>query len=292
MITTVIRGGLGNQLFQYASAYSLSKRLNQPLTLDISFFPKQTLRGYKLDSLKLKNHLLSNGEKDGLLKSAYKNKNINGLIRRSPFKTLPVKNGKYLIDHAGSFTPEFFRIQAENIFLNGYFQSEEYFSEAREYLLDQFQPNYEAEQEFKDILCDVVNENTVAVHVRHGDFAKFDGSSYHFILDIKYYELAIAKIRERVNNPVFFCFSDDIEWVKQNIVGTEDFHFVSLRSSHADIDELMLMKKCNHIITANSTFSWWAAWLNEHDDAIRIVPDKAYGNDHMIPDGWIKVSVE
>lgn len=292
MITTVIRGGLGNQLFQYASAYALSKRMGQPLTLDISFFPKQTLRGYKLDKLKLADHRVTNGEDDGCLKRAYKDKNINGLIRRSPLKTLPVRKGKYLIDHAGSFTPEFFQIQAENVFLNGYFQSEEYFREVRENLLKQLQPAYEAEQDYNDVLREVESDNTVAVHIRHGDFAHGDGSAYHFVLGVKYYERAIAEISKKVSNPTYFCFSDDIEWVKKNIGGTDDFHFVSLQTSHADIDEMMLMKNCNHIITANSTFSWWAAWLNDHEDAIRIVPDKAYGNNHMIPDGWIKTPVE
>lgn len=79
--------------------------------------------------------------------------------------------------------------------------------------------------------------------------------------------------------------------MKKNIGGSEDFCFISLKTKHADIDEMMLMKHCNHIITANSTFSWWAAWLNENKDAFKNVPDKPYGNFHMIPKTWIKIPV-
>ena len=91
---------------------------------------------------------------------------------------------------------------------------------------------------------------------------------------------------------MFFWFSDDIDWVKQNFGERENFRFVSLHTKHADIDEMMLMKNCKHIIAANSTFSWWASWLNEHKDALHICPAKRYGNLHMIPENWIKIGVE
>ncbi len=292
MVTTVIRGGLGNQLFQYASAYALAKRLDQPLTLDISFYPKQKLRGYKLDKLNLQKHDVSIGKYDGLLMRAYKNKNVNGLIRRSPFKTMPIKKGKYLVDHAGSFTPYFFSIDSDNIFLNGYFQSEEYFRDVRRELLIQLTPSYEVEQEYTCVLDDIKAVNSVALHVRHGDFSAGNDKGYHYVVDKEYYKHAVRIIKQIVEKPFFFCFSDDIEWVRENIRGLDDFRFVSLHTAHPDIDEMMLMKNCKHIITANSTFSWWAAWLNENKEAIRIVPDRAYGNDHMIPASWTKVKVE
>ena len=99
-------------------------------------------------------------------------------------------------------------------------------------------------------------------------------------------------ISEIVETPVFFWFSDDMEWVKAYIGNSLDFQFVSIKTSHGDIDDMMLMKNCKHIITANSTFSWWAAWLNDHKEAIRIVPEKAYGMDGMIPDSWVKMGID
>lgn len=291
MIKAVIRGGLGNQLFQYAAAYAIAERLNQPITLDISFYPTQTLRGYKLNKLKLTNHLVAYGKEDFFIEKIYKNKYVNGLIRRLPFECLPIKNGKYLVDHAGSFTPTFFDIVSENIFMNGYFQSEEYFKNVRKSLIEQIAPNYPKEEEYARMLDKILTVNSVALHVRHGDFLADDNCDYHYILSIDYYKKAIEIIKKEVSNPVFFCFSDDIDWVKNSIVN-EDIQYVSLKTTNADIDEMMLMKNCKHIITANSTFSWWAAWLNENENAIRIVPEKPYGNAYMIPENWIKIPVE
>ena len=292
MITAVIRGGLGNQLFQYASAYALSCRLHQPLRLDTSFFPQQNLRGYKLDKLKLAEHLETDGCKDGFFEKIYKNRKANGLIRRiNAIKMLPIKKGKYLIDHAGSFTESFFSIDKGNIFLNGYFQSEEYFQDYREDLLKQIVPVYEQDKVYKEFLAEIQKVSSVAVHIRRGDFVKGDGFAYHYILEREYYLKAIQIIISKIETPVFYCFSDDIEWVKENIGSSGTFKFISLTTPNADIDEMMLMKNCKHIITANSTFSWWAAWLIENSNAIRIVPDKAYGNNHMIPRGWLRIEV-
>lgn len=289
MITVVIKGGLGNQLFQYASAFSLANRLNQPLALDISFFPAQTLRGYKLDKLSIGPTVNVNPDMS-LGMQFFKNRYINQLVRRSKkLKQIKLGNGTtYLVELAGSFVPDFFKIEAQNIFMNGYFQCEDYFRDYRTEILKAFTPSYQPEDEYLKTLEMINESNSVAVHVRHGDFTKGDRTIYHYILGEDYYTKAIQYMRERIDNPQFFCFSDDIEWVKQNIGRTEDFHFVTLQTSHADIDEMMLMKNCNHIITANSTFSWWAAWLNEHEDAIRIVPERPYGPDKLIPADWIK----
>ena len=287
MIKAVIRGGLGNQLFQYASAYALAKRINQTLALDISFFPKQTLRGYKLEQFQIEEHdVCDHG--DGLLEKIYKNKYFNGIVRRSGITQLPIRNGIYFLDPAGGYAERFFSIQAPNVLLNGYFQSEEYFEEYRSDLCRQLVPKYEADRETNEILQEIQTSNAVAVHVRHGDFEK-DYSKYHYILDETYYMNALSEMRVKVENPSYFCFSDDIEWVKEHFSELTSARFVSLHTTHPDIDELMLMKHCKHIITANSTFSWWAAWLNENKDATIIVPNKAYGNSHMIPKTWMKI---
>lgn len=287
MITAIIRGGLGNQLFQYAAAYSLARRLNQELMLDITFFPKQTLRGYKLDKLQLDSHLISVGENDDMFTKVYKNKYVNGVIRRSGLKTLPIARGRYLIDKAGSFTPEYFDIQAENILLNGYFQSEEYFINFRDAILRQFQPVYKRDAEYLETEMMINNTNSVAIHVRRGDFVNKDGSAFHYILGINYYLNAIAYLRDIIDRPVFFIFSDDINWVKNYFPKDISVHFVSLSSKNADIDEMMLMKTCKHMISANSTFSWWASWMNVNENAIHIAPQKQYGNEKMIPEKWI-----
>lgn len=196
----------------------------------------------------------------------------------------------YWLETKDEWQPDFFTIDESNLYVDGYFQSENYFKQYRTDLLKQIQPKYDPEDEYLRELEEIRNCNSVAVHVRRSDFKK-DNCAYHYLLDETYYEKAIQRIRKLVENPVFFWFSDDIDWVKQNFGEKENFQFVSLHTQHADIDEMMLMKNCKHIIAANSTFSWWASWLNEYADALHICPAKRYGNLHMIPENWVRIAV-
>jgi len=293
MITMRIKGGLGNQLFQYAAGYSFAHRLNQNLQLDICFFPKQTLRGYKLDKLKISAYATISETSKGI--SALKGKYLNKALRILRIARIPVGiKSKYLLETGSCIMDFFFKDSPENAYLDGYFQSERYFKEYRIDLLRQFTPAYEPEKEYLEALGKILSCNAVAVHVRRGDFlyAQNDTNPRHYLLGKRYYDNALRYMTEHVAEPMFFWFSDDIAWVKQNFGERDNFHFISLKTKHGDIDEMMLMKNCRHIIAANSTFSWWAAWLNEHEDAIRTVPAKRYGNIEMIPETWIKIAVE
>lgn len=293
MITVRAKGGLGNQLFQYATGYSLAKRLGQEVSIDISFFPKQTLRGYKLDKLNLDK--ISTDEKQSATIKVLKNRYLNKVLRKLNKSVIRLgKSSIYLLECRSDLVKAFPEINAENIYLDGYYQSEQYFGKHKKDLVRQFTPNYPSEAEYKAALAEIKDCEAVAVHVRLGDFlsAQNDPNPNHYLLGEQYYHNALKYVTEHLENPVFFWFSDDIDWVKKNFGEKEKFHFVSLHTKHADIDEMMLMKNCKHIIAANSTFSWWASWLNEHEDAMHICPAKRYGNLYMIPDGWIKIAVE
>lgn len=293
MIIIRIKGGLGNQLFQYAAAYSLAKRLNQKLELDSSFFPQQTLRGFKLGQMNIS--CADVAEDQSSIIELYKNKYLNKVLRKIDIRILPCGRGKkYLLETRSDIIPEFFSISQSSIYMDGYYQSEEYFDTYKKELIGQFTPNYPSEQEYEDVLSKVSNCKSVAVHVRRGDFlsAQNDSNPNHYLLGKRYYQNALKYVNEHLENPVFFWFSDDINWVKKNFGEKENFHFVSLHTQHADIDEMMLMKNCKHIVAANSTFSWWASWLNSNEDALHICPAKRYGNLHMIPENWIKIAVE
>lgn len=293
MITVRAKGGLGNQLFQYATGYSLAKRLDQEVSIDISFFPKQTLRGYKLDKLSLDK--ISIDEKHSVKINALKNKYLNKVLRKLNKSVIRLgKSSIYLLECRSDLVKAFPEINADNVYLDGYYQSEQYFGKYKEELIRQFTPIYPSEEEYKATLADIEGCEAVAVHVRRGDFlsAQNDPNPNHYLLEEQYYHNALKYATEHLDNPVFFWFSDDIDWVKKNFGEKENFRFVSLHTKHADIDEMMLMKNCKHIIAANSTFSWWASWLNVHENAMHICPAKRYGNLYMIPDGWIKIAVE
>lgn len=292
MVTIRIKGGLGNQLFQYAAAYSLATRLNQKLELDSSFFPQQTLRGFKLGQMNV-----CYADIAGIQSSAielYKSRYLNKALRKANIRVLPCGEGrKYLLETRSDIVPEFFSISQANIYMDGYYQSEEYFDGYKKELIEQFTPNYPSEQEYEDVLSKVIGCESIAVHVRRGDFlsAQNDPNPNHYLLEERYYHNALKYVNEHLKNPKFFWFSDDIDWVKQNFGVKENFQFVSLHTKHADIDEMMLMKNCKHIIAANSTFSWWASWLNTNERTLHICPARRYGNLHMIPNNWIRIEV-
>lgn len=288
MVTVRIKGGLGNQLFQYATGYALSQQLNQPLQFNPSFTKNMTFRGYELPELNLSTNaaVMDNDlpVKVRLLKNMY----LNKLLRVIQVNRIRYRGGIYWLESGDISWQVLCANKAENIYLDGYFQNPLYFDKYRDGLLKQMTPGYVCEPSYVEVLKEINRCTSVAVHVRRGDFKK-ENKGFHYILSEQYYKNAIRYSRMHIQNPTFFWFSDDIEWVKQNIGNEPDFRFVKIKTSHGDIDDMMLMKNCQHIITANSTFSWWAAWLNEHKGAIRICPAKKYGNEQMIPKDWIKL---
>ena len=288
MIVMRIKGGLGNQLFQYAAAYAISKRLGQPLEFDPSFTANMTNRQYKLPQLCVKSSDVVDIDKLPKAVLHLKNIYINKIFRILNISRYRCGNYLYLLEARDRLLPDFFTINDSNLYIDGYFQSEEYFKEYRKDLIAQLCPKYKPEKEYVEALNTICGCNSVAVHVRRSDFKK-DNCSYHYLLDEEYYKRAISEMGKRLEFPVFFWFSDDMAWVKKHIGMSPDFRFIQMKTKHGDIDDMMLMKNCNHIITANSTFSWWAAWLNEKENVIRVVPQKPYGMNEMIPEGWIKV---
>ena len=243
MVTIRIKGGLGNQLFQYAAAYSLAKRLNQKLKLDSSFFPQQTLRGFKLGQMNVSCADIA-GVQSSLVE-LYKSRYLNKALRKANCRVLPCgSKKKYLLETRSDIVPEFFSISQTDIYMDGYYQSEEYFETYKKELIEQFTPNYPSEQEYEDVLSKIIKCESVAVHMRRGDFlsAQNDSNPNHYLLGEQYYHNALKYANEHLENPVFFWFSDDIDWVKQNFGEREYFRFVSLHTKHSDIDEMMLMK--------------------------------------------------
>lgn len=287
MIIIRVKGGLGNQLFQYAAGCSLAERLNQKVLIDTSFFAGQSLRGYRLSSLNIENNELYGNEK--IRYEILKNRYINKALRMGKIGKVAIyKNSCYLLETRPDIMEDFFTLEEDNIFLDGYFQSEEYFKNSRIQLVKQFTPRYSPQGREAEIGSQIESVNSVALHVRRGDFTN-EKSKFHYLLSKEYYDDAINYMASHVESPVYYWFSDDIDWVKSCFGEQYNFKYISLQTQNADIDELMLMKRCKHIVTANSTFSWWGAWLNINPLGIKIAPKKRFGNKKMIPEEWIKL---
>ena len=182
--------------------------------------------------------------------------------------------------------------------LEGYFQSEKYFAHCKKLVLAQLELNYKHQNTVNELYSEINPNNleTIAIHVRRGDYVTNAGTNeYHGVLPLTYYENAIEvanSSRKLLNQPLFVVFSDDIEWCKQYFKSELlNIHFMEQNGAVID---LFLMAKCDHQIIANSSYSWWAAWINQNPDKIVIAPEYWFkggprNTDDLIPESWIRI---
>ena len=290
MIIVQLKGGLGNQLFQYAAGLSLATYHNVPLKVDISELkaPDEeigTLRHFELQYL-VKTPAIA------------VDKEIKELTDQNPFfkyyqKFLPSFKRKIYNEKKFAYDVNFFK-SGPHTYLKGYRQSEKYFLLIRKEIRNilQFKPDVIKNVAEFGLQLKVID--SVSIHIRHGDYMNPALQNYHGIIPLAYYENAIRKITATLQNPVFFVFSDNINWVKKNLQLPSTAIFVSDNISQDHYEDFFLMSQCKHNIIANSSFSWWAAWLNENPGKIVIAPERWFGNAQnntrdLIPPNWVKL---
>lgn len=291
MIIVKLTGGLANQMFQYACGRFLSLKNNDELKLDLSFYqkdlPSVTKRDFELDVFNIKAQVATGAE---IKKMAIQNIFVNKVLRRLPF--LCFLNKKLVIENSFNFHPEVLEKKGD-LYLDGYWQSEKYFKQVENIIRQDFtlKDNLMSLLD-KNLLDRIKSINSVAIHVRRGDYVKNQAiNQVHGTCPLGYYKKGIELIASKVVNPEFFVFSDDIVWCKENIKINFPIHFVEGNKSYED---LILMSKCKHNIIANSSFSWWAAWLNLNPQKIVIAPnrwfaDKKIDTRDLIPESWLKI---
>lgn len=207
-------------------------------------------------------------------------------------------NSRVIVREHGNFpyNKEFISKSKKNTYLRGLWQSELYFKEIDATIRKDFvfkEPMEGKNLELAQWLSKV--DNTVSLHVRRGEFAKDPGYSQSIgTCDMDYYERAINHMNEHVKDAKYIVFSDDIEWSRENLPLGKDEIFVDYNMTSHHYRDMQLMSLCKHNIIANSTFSWWGAWLNANKDKIVIAPVKWFaGFDHdtkdLIPDQWIRL---
>lgn len=292
MIITNVIGGLGNQMFQYAAGRALAYKRNTDLLLDTRMFQRYRLRSFELDKV-FNIHSRSATDREIRQVVGWKaNKFIDRLLRDPWFIFLRGKN--YFIEPVISYVKEVHSLPAD-CYISGYWQSAKYFYDIKELIQAEFtfkQPlvgnNFDIAEKIKSI-------NAVSLHVRRGDFVSNSlTNATHGTCPTGYYDKAMRYIEKYVSGPVYFVFSDDMDWVKENIRINNEYYFIDHNSGLESFNDMHLMSICKHHIIANSSFSWWGAWMNPASDKIVIAPDKwfrvesADSSDH-VPASWVRL---
>ena len=179
-----------------------------------------------------------------------------------------------------------------NKFVSGCFEDPIYFDEIREILLAEFTPKKDLLQKNREMMCNIQQTNSICLSVRRGDFeSNAEVKKLQSVCDRKYFEEAIQVIKNNVKNPVFFMFSDDIEWVKNNIYTGCVTYYED--GTDPVWEKLRLMSACKHFVVSNSTFSWWTQYLSKSENKIVVSPSRWFNNDYespLIGKDWIKIS--
>jgi len=296
MIVVRLMGGLGNQMFQYAAGRALATRHATVLKLDLSFLertpPGTTVRNYLLDRFPIVAERAVPSDfpclEDKPLSVA--TRAWNALLRVTGRQC-----GTVLLDFDHNFVDSFFSAPKHS-YLVGYWQSEGYFRNIRHLLLREFATDSVLGDVNPETVRAITTTCSVAIHVRRGDYVGTGGSaSFHGICSLDYYRRAAVAMAKSIYCPNFFVFSDEPEWVRENFELSYPYTIVDRNQDDDPVGDLGLMSLCKHHIIANSSFSWWGAWLNENPGKKIIAPSRWFaGGDHIhsekiIPEAWIRL---
>lgn len=281
MIITRLKGGMGNQMFQYALGRALSLKYATSLGLDVSFYdPKfPSRRQYDLNIFNITGKILDKNE--------------------IPFKYRLFHNIKILeklVKHKGKeksfpFDPEVFSLKG-NLYLDGYWQSPKYFAGFEEVIQKDFALKNPLRDNVKALAEEISNTKSLCIHVRRGDYV---GNKAHEVITNEYYEKGIRYISGKTSIEKIYVFSDDVEWCKNNLKFEFPTMFVGNEYAGEKGEEHMfLMSQCKNFIIANSSFSWWAAWLSNYKEKIIVCPkqwfpDVSINTSDLIPSEWVKI---
>lgn len=295
MIIVRLSGGMGNQMFQYALGRTLSLANGVPLGLDLSFLLDRTphpswqhftFREYDLSIFNIEAEVIPRKRIPFLYRWHFSGRIMLYVdaLRRRFFKT-PGNEKSFRFDPCVlSLGP--------NAYLEGSWQSPKYFADIDDVLRRDFTMKDALPESTEALLSQIKNSNSVCIHVRRGDFV---GNSFHGVASLAYYRESLARLRELVQIDTLYVFSDDIAWCEKNLSLPLPTVFVSdeYRGEKAR-GHFALMVGCRHFIIANSSFSWWAAWLGSAQDKVVIAPKQWFGDpsihtEDLIPEQWIRI---
>ncbi len=282
MITVHLSSGLGNQLFQYSFALYLKEKYNQEVQFDSNGFKFEDSRKIEIAILKPNFDRVNNSKLFT---------NYLGIIYRLKLLLFKINPSNTYINDKTLF--ESLTIDpSKNYYFDGYWQTDYYVSKIKN-IADFLNPIDSMPLLIENYISEMVKGNSVALHIRRGDYFSPLYIDRYGVCNVNYYLKAINYIQKHVENPKFFVFSDDLDWVRNNIDLPENSVFI-INEKINSYWYILLMSKAKHNIISNSTFSWWGAYLNDNKDKIIISPDKwMLDTDATIAlDDWVKISVK
>lgn len=268
MIITKLSGGLGNQMFQYAAGFSVAKRMKTHLFLDTRDYTYDHNRDFELYNFKISGTIAPE-----VILPAIKKENW---LKYKLWKILDL-NPKLLVQNQFDFNSVEGIIKS-SAYLSGFWFSEDFFIDVASELRSEFRLKEEMSKYSQDIMKQIENNTSVSMHFRRGDYVAVEYWKERLgTCSENYYYHALDYIKSIVGENIhIFVFSDSIDWVKSNFKFNVNTYYVSRSSNTFPHEDLALMSSCRHHIIANSTFSWWGAWLNEKSDKIVVCPDVFY----------------
>ena len=291
MISICLKGGMGNQMFQYAFGLKLAHELNTELKLDLSSLLDRSkgdfvYRDYDLPVFDVENKFLVS---PSFLKTFYKIRSSTlSKILRNQIK----KNKNYIREDQFHFQPELLEKPINETIYEGWFQSPKYFEGIEDKVREHFKFRNKILPESQSLYHEIKSTNSICLNVRRTDFLKVDNLN---TTSKEYFLESAQEMASRVDNSNFFIFSDDVSWCRENI--KLDFPSKIVDYNHKGFkfsNYMQLMSACKHFIIPNSSFAWWAVWLNQDPTKIVIAPknwfnDSSIDTSDLVPAEWIRM---
>jgi len=285
VIVTRIVGGLGNQMFQYAVGRAVSIASAQAFKLDLTEMERYTLHSLQLDQFNIQAEIALPEEVPFPARKSLFGRTINAVRNR--------RRINQVFEKSLSFNSDILELRS-SAYLSGYWQSEKYFSAHADTIRRDFSLKRSLSRERLDTLAKICKSTfPVSVHVRRGDYVtNAVANSIHGTCEPGWYRTAMTTMT--ASNPTFFVFSDDPNWARENLPAFEKMYFVEPQADGRDAEDMHLMASCRSHIIANSTFSWWGAWLNPDKAKKVIAPSRWFrteerNSDDILPSDWYRL---
>ena len=293
MIIVEIVGGLANQMVIYAAARALAEKNADTLALDLNTLRKDRIRKFELHKLSMDLRIATE-EEIARVRRKLSNPAADRL-KEKIFRKLGIRRPYIYEEPYSGYDANFFRLSGD-VYIKGNFASRRYFESIEPLLHREFRFRGEMSPRTREYERTLREGTSVGIHVRRGDYATNPHTrKFHGLIGVEYYSEAMKVLEERVGDPVYHVFSDDLDWARENLKSRAPMRFVDHTDAETSHEDMYLMSRCSHYILGNSGFGFWGAWMNTGEGKIVIAPKRWCADDSfnrvfdLPPPDWIRI---